>query len=145
MASSVRFAVITPGGIKFEGRAELVVAPGAAGDLGALPNHAPMLTTLRVGIVRANVVDSGAGEGKSAAQRLELAVNGGFMQILPESVVVLTDVALAAADVDRDAVAAQLRRAEEDLAAKHGSDDAPERRALAWANAQLEVAHRPNV
>src|SRR5271165_2680536 len=103
MASTLQFAIITPSEVKFEGRAELVIAPGAAGDLGALPNHAPMLTTLRVGIVRANVVDSAAGEGKGATQRLELAVNGGFMQILPDRVVVLTDIARAASDIDGDA------------------------------------------
>jgi F-type H+-transporting ATPase subunit epsilon len=145
MASSVRFAVITPSEVKFEGKAELVVAPGAAGDLGALPNHAPMLTTLRIGVVRATVVDSSADDANNVTRRLELAVNGGFMEILPDRVVVLTDLALTASDIDEDAVRAQLRRAEEELAAKHGADDAQQRRAVAWANARLEVAHRPNV
>jgi len=134
MAAAMDFAVVTPEHVKFEGKAEIVVAPGAAGDLGALSNHAPMVTTLRIGVLRATV------EGRS---RVEYAVNAGFMQILPDKVVVLTDAALAAADVDVDAVRADLRRAEEQLAAKRGADDRAERDAVAWARARLEVAHKP--
>ena len=133
MALTMDFAVITPGEVKFEGKAEIVVAPGAAGDLGALPHHAPMLTTLRVGVLRATV---------AGPTRIEYAVNAGFMQILPDKVVVLTDTALAAKDVDVDAARGDLRRAEEQLAAKRGNDDKAERDAIAWANARLEVAHR---
>jgi F-type H+-transporting ATPase subunit epsilon len=136
MASTVDFAVITPGEVKFQGKAEIVVAPGAAGDLGALPQHAPMLTTLRIGVLRATV------EGQT---RLEFAVNAGFMQILPDKVIVLTDIALTKADIDADAARADLRRAEEQLAAKRGGDDKAERDAIAWANARLEVTHRPAV
>ena len=145
MAATIDFAVITPGDIKFQGKAEIVVAPGAAGDLGALPNHAPMLTTLRVGVVRATIVDADASDAQSASTRLEFAVDGGFMQILPDRVVVLTDVALGASEIDADAVRGELKRAEEELAAKRGTDDAAQRRAVAWAQTRLEVAHRPGV
>lgn len=131
MASTVDFALITPGEVKFQGKAEIVVAPGAAGDLGALPNHAPMLTTLRVGILRATL---------PGPTRIEYAVNAGFMQILPEKVIVLTDTALAATEVDLEAARSDLRRAEGELAAKRGGDDKVERAAVAWANARIEVA-----
>jgi len=133
MASTMDFSLVTPGEVKFEGKAEIVVAPGAAGDLGALPNHAPMLTTLRIGVIRATV------EG---ATRVEFAVKAGFMQILPDKVVVLTDTALAPADVDVDAVRADLREAQERLASHRGADDAAARGDIAWANARLEVAHK---
>ena len=126
MASTFDFAVVTPGEVKFEGKAEIVVAPGAAGDFAALANHAPMLTTLRAGVVRATVGDAGS------TKRVEYAVGGGFMQVLPDRVIVLTDEALAATDVNVDAARADLRSAEE----------ADDRRAAAWANARLEVAHR---
>lgn len=134
MASTMSFAVVTPGEVKFEGKAEIVVAPGAAGDLGALPNHAPMLTTLRIGVLRATV---------AGPTRVEFAVKAGFMQISPDKVVVLTDTAMAAADVDVDAARADLREAEAQLASNRGADDAAQRAAIAWANARLEVAHRP--
>jgi len=133
MASTMDFSLVTPGEVKFEGKAEIVVAPGAAGDLGALPNHAPMLTTLRIGVLRATV---------DGPTRVEFAVKAGFMQILPDKVVVLTDTALAAADVDVDAVRADLREAKAQLAANRGVDDAAARSAIAWADARLEVAHK---
>lgn len=133
MASTVSFALITPTEVKFEGKAEIVVAPGAAGDLGALPNHAPMLTTLRTGVLRATV------EGQ---RRVEYAVRAGFMEILPDKVVVLTDTAAAASDIDVDAARAELQSAQERLAGKRGADDQVERDAVAWASARLEVARR---
>ena len=136
MATTLDLDIITPGAVKFRGKAEIVVAPGGAGDLAALPSHAPMLTTLRVGVVRATVAD-GAG-----TRRLELAVNGGFMQITPAKVIVLTDLCLAADEVDAEAARREQKRAEEALAQKRGSDDSAERIAVAWAAAQLEVVHK---
>jgi|SRR5271167_4265079 len=142
MANLTRLSVITPGAIKFEGDAEIVVAPGAAGDLGALANHAPMLTTLRAGVVSATVA-SAAGDQNATTQRVQFAVDGGFMQILADRVIILTDLALARDEVDIEATRAELKRAEEALAQKHGADDAPERRAVAWAQARLAVTARP--
>jgi F-type H+-transporting ATPase subunit epsilon len=134
MPSTLDLDIITPGAAKFNGKAEIVVAPGGAGDLAALPNHAPMLTTLRVGVLRATVADG------TGARRLELAVNGGFMQITPAKVIVLTDLALAAGEINVEAARREHKRAEEELAQKHGVDDHAERKAVAWALAQLEVA-----
>jgi F-type H+-transporting ATPase subunit epsilon len=144
VASLTRLSIVTPSAIGFEGEAELVVAPGAAGDLGALANHAPMLTTLRTGVVKANVVGEGS-DGKSAARRVEFAIEGGFMQILADRVIILTDRALSREEVDVEAARADLKRAEEALVQKRGSDDAQERRAVAWAHARLEVSARPVV
>ena len=139
MAATLDLNIITPGAVTFDGTAEIVVAPGSAGDLAALPNHAPMLTTLRAGVLRATVAD-GAG-----TRRVEYAVNGGFMQITPAKVIVLTDLALSAAEIDADAARREHKRAEEALSQKRGSDDRAERDAVAWALAQLEVAqkHQP--
>jgi F-type H+-transporting ATPase subunit epsilon len=136
MAATIDLDIITPGAVKFQGKAEIVVAPGGAGDLAALPNHAPMLTTLRAGVLRATVV------GETGTRRLELAVNGGFMQITAAKVIVLTDVALAADEIDAEAVARDQKRAEEALAQKHGTDDRADRTAVTWAAVQLEVANK---
>ncbi len=133
MAATMDFALVTPGAVTFEGKAEIVIVPGAAGDLGALPQHAPLLTTLRIGVLRATV--EGAG-------RIEYAVKGGFAQILPDKVVVLTDVAVAASDVDVEAARADLRRAEDVSGAQRDADDRERREAADWANARLAVAHR---
>ena len=146
MPTRTQFLIVTPGAVKFQGDAEIVVAPGSAGDLGALPQHAPLLTTLRSGAVRATVVNAGSGgDGKAATERIEFAVDGGFMEVLPDKVIILTDVALSRDEIDVEQVRAELKRAEEALAQKRGSDDTAERRAIAWAHACLEVAHRPTV
>ena len=140
MAALTHLFIVTPSAVKFEGDAEIVVAPGAAGDLGALANHAPMLTTLRTGVVSATVAQ---GDPSGAKGRVVFAVRGGFMQITPERVSILTDLAVTRDEVDADAVRADLKRAEEAIAQKHGSDDAAERDALAWAHARLALTARP--
>ena len=141
MANLTRLSIITPSTAKFEGDVELVVAPGAAGDLGALANHAPMLTTLRTGVVSASVVK--ATSDKAQSERLQFAVEGGFMQILADRVIILTDRALSRDEVDVEAARADLKRAEEALAQKRGADDLQERRAVVWAQARLAVTARP--
>jgi F-type H+-transporting ATPase subunit epsilon len=157
MPALFRFSIVTQAALKFEGQTDAVVAPGAAGDLAALANHAPLLTTLRPGVVRASVVAGGqskVGEarvGESTAgeatgsQWLDFAVDGGFMQVLPERVIILTDAALTRNEIDAEAARAELQRAEEALAQKRGADDSEERRAVAFAKAKLEVTHRPVV
>lgn len=140
MANVTRLSIITPSTAKFEGDVELVVAPGAAGDLGALPNHAPMLTTLRTGVVSATV---GKSASEKAGERLQFAVEGGFMEILPDRVIILTDRALSRDEVDVEAARADLKRAEEALAQKRGADDSQERRNIAWAQARLAITARP--
>jgi F-type H+-transporting ATPase subunit epsilon len=140
VASVTRLSIITPSTAKFEGDVELVVAPGAAGDLGALPSHAPMLTTLRTGVVSATV---GKSASEKAGERLQFAVEGGFMEILPDRVIILTDRALSRDEVDVEAARADLKRAEEALAQKRGADDSQERRNIAWAQARLAITARP--
>ncbi len=135
MPAPTHFSIITPASIEFEGDAELVIAPGAAGDLGVYVNHAPLLTTLRAGVVKAN----------ATAGRVEFAVDGGFMQVLKDRVIVLTDTALSADEVDVEAARADLTRAEESLAQKKGDDEKADRQAKAWAQARLDVAHRPAI
>lgn len=141
MAATFAFSLVTPSEIKFEGTAEIVVAPGMAGDLAALANHAPMLTTLRAGVVRATV---GAG-GASSSRRIEFAVDGGFMQLLPDRVLVLTDRALSTAEIDADAARRDLERAEAEIAGTQGEESGTARRAAAWARARLEVTRLPSV
>ena len=78
MANAVPFTLITPLSVKFDGEAELVIAVGTEGEEGILPSHAPFLTALKPGLLRANVRDGVAG-----IKRLELATSEGFLQALP--------------------------------------------------------------
>ncbi|MDQ6931897.1 MAG: ATP synthase F1 subunit epsilon [Candidatus Eremiobacteraeota bacterium] len=91
---SVPFRLITPTRVVFSGDAELVIAVGTEGEEGILPRHAPFLTALKPGVLRANVIDGGVNS------RLELATGEGFMQAFPERVTVLVDRALRFEDVD---------------------------------------------
>ena len=137
MANAIPFQLITPLSVKFDGEAELVIAVGTEGEVGILPSHAPYLTSLRPGVLRANVR-----EGADGTRRLELALSEGFMQALPGKVTILADAAL-----DRDEI--DIAQARTDLAAAQeeqktaGGDLYAQRRALVkidFANARLHVA-----
>lgn len=147
--AGTHLSVVTPASTKFEGDVDYVIAPGSAGNLAALPKHAPMLTTLRPGIVQANVASSSAGDGGAGAagtaNRVEFAVDGGFLEILPHKVIILTDSALSKDEIDATAAREELRRADEALAQKKGTDDAQQRRAVAWAQTKLELKRPPAV
>ena len=120
MASTVPFKLITPAKVIFDGEAELVIAVTTEGEEGILANHAPFLSALKPGVLRANVVENGA------PRRLELATSEGFMQALPDRVTVLVDEALSFDDVD---VAA---------ARKEGAE-ATDQAAIDFANAKLRL------
>jgi len=136
MANAIPFALITPLSVKFDGEAELVIAVGTEGEVGILPSHAPYLTALRPGVLRANVRD-GAG-----TRRLELAMSEGFMQALPGKVTILADAALDPDEIDSAQARADLAAAQEEQRAA-GGDLYAQRRALTkidYANARLHVA-----
>ncbi|HET7813012.1 MAG TPA: ATP synthase F1 subunit epsilon [Candidatus Baltobacteraceae bacterium] len=105
MASTIPFKLITPTKVVFEGEAELVIAVTTEGEEGILAHHAPFLSALKPGVLRANVVENGA------SRRLEMATGEGFMQALPDGVTVLVDEALAFEDVDVAATRAELAQA----------------------------------
>lgn len=110
MAATIPFKLITPTKVVFEGEAELVIAVTTEGEEGILAHHAPFLSALKPGVLRANVVENGA------ARRLEMATGEGFMQALPDGVTVLVDEALAFEDVDVAATRAELAKATEQSA-----------------------------
>ena len=138
MANAIPFQLITPLSVKFDGEAELVIAVGTEGEVGILPSHAPFLTALRPGVLRANVRDGGG----EATRRLELACSEGFMQALPGKVTILADAALSADEIDIAQARADLAAAQEEQRAA-GGDTYAQRRALTkidFANARLHVA-----
>jgi len=133
---TVPFKLITPTQVAFEGDAELVIAVGTEGEEGILPSHAPFLTALRPGVLRANVVDG------DAPRRLEFATSEGFLQALPDGVTVLADSALS-----REAIDAAKAREELDAATDRQKQTTPqtaeyarEQSAIDFANARLTLA-----
>lgn len=92
MAETVQFDLVSPERKLLSTAAQSVRLPGAEGDMTALPDHSPLISTLRPGIVG---VASGEGEQ-------EFVVTGGFVEISPDSIVVLAEQAVPRADMTQD-------------------------------------------
>lgn len=137
MANAIPFTLITPLAVKFDGEAELVIATGTEGEEGFLPSHAPFLTALKPGVLRANVRDENGG-----TRRMELACSEGFLQALPGKITVLADAALEQSEIDIAAARADLVQAQEAHKAAGGDMVAAKREQakIDFANAKLKVA-----
>ncbi|MGC1779691.1 MAG: F0F1 ATP synthase subunit epsilon [Xanthobacteraceae bacterium] len=104
--AALHFEFVSPERVLFSGDVDQVDLPGSEGDMGILPGHAPLVTTLRPGIV--TIVRSG--------QREPVVVIGGFAEVSPAGLTVLADQAVARADFDIGQLATQIKDAEEDVA-----------------------------
>ncbi len=133
---TIPFKLITPVEVAFEGEAELVIGVGTEGEEGILPSHAPFLTALRPGVLRANVVENGE------TKRLEFATSDGFMQALPDRTVVLVDAAVTREKIDTAAARADLEAATERQKGltPQTADYAREQSLIDFANARLTLA-----
>ena len=100
------FEIVTAERVVSSEEVDVVVAPGMAGEMAVLPNHAPLLTTLRPGEIR--VVKDG--------EDSYIAVSGGFMEVLGNKVTILADTAERAEEIDLQRTEEALQRAQEELA-----------------------------
>ncbi len=117
----------------FEGDVEFMIANGAEGELGVLARHAPLMTILKPGPLRIQVTFGGPEE--------VLFVGGGFLEVLPDRVTVLADVAEHAEEISVERAEEARRRAQERLAGTITADEEIEfRNALAQAEARLRLA-----
>src|SRR4051812_27846943 len=99
-------SVVTPEGAAFEGDAEMVIVPGAAGEIGVLARHAPLVALLKAGSTRVH-----HGDGNVE----EFATGPGFFQVLEDRAIALVDAALKADEIDADAAQRQLDEAQAEL------------------------------
>jgi F-type H+-transporting ATPase subunit epsilon len=117
----------------FEGEVEFLVATGAGGEFGVLARHAPLMTILKPGALRVQATLGGPEE--------VLFVGGGFMEVLPERVTVLADVAEHADEISIEKAEAARRRAQERLAGTLTTSEEIEfQNELATAEARLRLA-----
>jgi F-type H+-transporting ATPase subunit epsilon len=109
----IRCEVVTAERTVFEGDVDMVIAPGIEGQLGILPHHAPLITTLSYGelVLR-----------REHEEDELIAIGGGFMEVGPEHVTILADSAERAEEIDTERAAAAQRRAEELMAQKQRED-----------------------
>lgn len=128
-------AVVTQDRLLFEGDVDIVVAPGSEGEMGILPNHAPLLAQLAYGILRL----------RQGGEEQAFAIAGGVLEVRPEGVTVLADVGENVQEIDLARAEAAKTRAEE-LLSQGPPPDTDEYLALEAAlrrsNLRLEAARR---
>ncbi len=113
MATTQRLDIVTPEKVVFSEEIEFIVAPGADGELGVLPEHAPLVTALKVGVMRV----------QQGGKFFKVAVSGGFMEVKNSRVVVLADTAERADQIDVDRARSAKQRAEQRLSGKGAEID----------------------
>ncbi len=129
----LKLEVITPERRVFEDEVDMVIAPGSEGALGILPHHAPLLTGLAHGELRV----------KKGGLEYHLAVFGGFMDVRPDRVVILTDAAEHAEEIDERRAREARERAQKALeGAASAADEQRARAALQRALVRLRVVER---
>ena len=104
--ATFQFDLVSPEKLLFSGEVTQVDVPGSEGDFGVLAGHAPMVTTLRPGIL---VVYRDGGE-------LRVVVNGGFAEVSPTGLTVLADMAVPRDEFDPTVLAGVIKDTEEDIA-----------------------------
>ena len=98
----IQCEIVTQDRMLYEGLADIVVVPGTEGEMGILPNHTPLLTTLDFGIVRV----------RSKDEEHLFAIAGGVMEVQPEIVNILADVGEDVEEIDEARALAARERAE---------------------------------
>jgi len=101
-------AIVTPEGDAFRGEAEMLVVPGAAGDIGVLARHAPLVATLRAGSTRVY-------RDRESEDVLELATGPGFFKVELDSAIALVDDAVDVKEIDDRRAQEQLDTARAEL------------------------------
>ncbi|HVU76554.1 MAG TPA: ATP synthase F1 subunit epsilon [Gaiellaceae bacterium] len=139
MADRKEFSVslVTPDGPAFEGDAQMIIVPGAAGEIGVLARHAPLIATLKAGSTRVHVSEN---------EVLEFATGPGFFQVLNDRAIALVDDAVRALEIDDARARGQLEAAQAELEAIDRGDSTADRwqveQRLRHAENQLSVAGR---
>ena len=116
--AGLHFELVSPARLLFSGEVISVTLPGTEGDMGIFAGHAPVLSTLRPGVV---VVTKEGG----ATDRI--FVRGGFAEVNPQGLTVLAEVAVPVAELDAARLAQEVKDAQEDVA--DAQDDETRRRA----------------
>jgi len=132
--ATIRVDVVSAEQSIFSGKAKFVSLPGESGELGILHGHTPLITRIRPGSVRIE---------KEDGDEEFVFVAGGYLEVQPESVIVLADTAIRGHDLDEAKAAEAKKRAEEAMENRAGDFDiAHAQSELALAAAQLAAIAR---
>ncbi len=131
--SGIRLDIVTAERVVYSEDVDIVIAPGIEGELGILPHHTPLMTTLQAGELRV----------KRGGEEYSLAISGGFLEVRPDRVIVLADTAERADEIDLARAEAAKRRAQERLTQRAPEVDvARVEAALRRALTRVKVAER---
>lgn len=133
MSDSLRLEVVTPSRRVLQSRATEIRIPGALGELGVLPGHTPLLTSLGTGEVKFT-------DGETTGR---LVVQGGFAEVQPDAVTVLATIAETVDEIDVEAAKTQLAEAQEQLKAVSADDFEAVDAAVRLAEARINAAEGP--
>jgi len=129
-------SLVTPEGPAFEGEAEMLIVPGAAGEIGVLARHAPLVAMLKAGSTRVH----------TGSEVLEFATGPGFFKVETDRALALVDDAVAAGEVDSERATRQLEEARAELErVERGESDADRwqlEQRIRHAENQLSVSGR---
>jgi F-type H+-transporting ATPase subunit epsilon len=132
-------SLVTPEGPAFEGEAEMIVVPGAAGEIGVLARHAPLIATLKAGSTRV-YLDRDSNEVR------EYATGPGFFQVQLDRAIALVDDAVLANEIDDARAREQLETAQQELERLERGESNADRwqleQRIKHAENQLSVAGR---
>lgn len=134
--NKVAFELVSPERLVVSMPVDMVVVPGGEGDFGVLPGHAPLIASVRPGVIEIY-------EGREVSDRIFVA--GGFAEVTAERCTVLAEAAMRVADIDVGAAESDLRSAEVDLA--DANDDgarADAERRVGVAQGKLDAVKRPS-
>lgn len=133
MATTLKLEIVTPEAVAYSEQVDMVVLPGAAGELGVLAGHEPLMTTIVPGELR--VI--------RGSEETVMAIGSGFAEITGETVRILADMALRAEEIDEAAAIEARKLAEQRLAGKLSDEEiATVEASLQKALAQIEVKRR---
>jgi F-type H+-transporting ATPase subunit epsilon len=123
--------IVTAERVVYAAEVDMVIVPGVEGQLGILPHHAPLMTTIQAGELRV----------KRGGEEESMVICGGFLEVRPDRVVVLADCAERVEEIDVSRAEAARHRAQERLSMKYipGVDAARAEAALRRALARLRV------
>lgn len=129
----IRCEIVSQDKLVFEGDADIVVVPGALGEMGILPGHAPLLSALELGVIRV----------KQGEQESVFTVTGGFIEVQPDIVTIMADAAENVEDIDVERAQKAMDRAKKLL--EEYSETDPEnylriQAALRRSNLRLKIA-----
>ena len=111
MASEARkfdLSLVTPDGPAFEGEVEMIIVPGAAGEIGVLARHAPLIATLKAGSTRVYL-------NRDTDEIREFATGAGFFKVEQDRAIALVDDAVPANEIDDARAREQLETAQREL------------------------------